>query len=642
MPSFPTSRRSTARRTAAAAVLACGGLAAALLAPGTASASGSAPAAAGASARASGGTQAAYAAAAARHHVPESVLLAVGYLESRWVDHGGKPSTSGAYGPLGLTQVPGAKADAPGTHTLAAAARLTGASATRLRTDPDSNIDGGAALLASYARALGHGSLPTTLAAWYPAVAKYSGSATTAGAKAFADDAWNVLRSGAANTLPNGGSVALGAQPAAKADTAGLSALGLAGPATSTLKPECPANLDCNYVPAAYALNDPTDPTSYGDYDIADRPHGMKVTQIVLHDTEESYDNTLGTFTNPASYVSAHYVVRSGDGLVTQMVPTKDVAWQAGNWYTNMHSVGIEQEGYAVQGASWFTEEMYRSTSRLVHYLAAKYRVPLDRQHIIGHDNVPGPTSSSVAGMHWDPGPYWDWAHFMKLAGAPLPSHGPANGPLVTINPDFARNLQVTLDCENGNAPQPAQASSFVPLYTAPSDTAPLFADPGLHSSGTGTQCANDWGDKASSGQVFAVAARQGDWTAIWWDGSEVWFKNPAGAPVIRPARGAYITPKAGLASIPVYGRAYPEASAYPSDIPVQAVSAYSQYTVKAGQRYALGGAVPTDYYRSVTIDGTAPGDRTDVVGTTKYLQIQLGHRVAYVLASDVDVRFAP
>src|SRR4029078_3378833 len=37
----------------------------------------------------------AYSAAAAKYGVPESVLLAVSYAESRWDDHAGAPSTSG-------------------------------------------------------------------------------------------------------------------------------------------------------------------------------------------------------------------------------------------------------------------------------------------------------------------------------------------------------------------------------------------------------------------------------------------------------------------------------------------------------------------------------------------------------------------
>src|SRR5215212_5257059 len=47
----------------------------------------------------------AFSAAAAKYGVPESVLLAVSYAETRWDDHQGAPSTSGGYGPMHLTAV---------------------------------------------------------------------------------------------------------------------------------------------------------------------------------------------------------------------------------------------------------------------------------------------------------------------------------------------------------------------------------------------------------------------------------------------------------------------------------------------------------------------------------------------------------
>ena len=71
------------------------------------------------------------------------------------------------------------------------------------------------------------------------------------------------------------------------------------------------------------------------------------------------------------------------------MVPTKDVAWHAGNWWVNTHSVGIENEGFALE-ASWFTGALYHSLARLTRYTADRYGIPLDREHIIGHDQVPG------------------------------------------------------------------------------------------------------------------------------------------------------------------------------------------------------------------------------------------------------------
>src|SRR5688572_7921333 len=49
--------------------------------------------------------QQAYRTAAGDFGVPESVLLAVSYLQSRWDTNAGTPSTVGGYGPMHLTDV---------------------------------------------------------------------------------------------------------------------------------------------------------------------------------------------------------------------------------------------------------------------------------------------------------------------------------------------------------------------------------------------------------------------------------------------------------------------------------------------------------------------------------------------------------
>ena len=108
----------------------------------------------------------------------------------------------------------------------------------------------------------------------------------------------------------------------------------------------------------------------------------------------------------------------------------------------------------------------------------------------------------------------------------------------------------------------------------------------------------------------------------------------------IRPGavRAITITPKAGATSIPVYGRAYPEESAYTgTGVPVQVVSPL-QYSIAAGQRYVAADLVGSDYYRSSTIDGSSPGDHTLVRGRDIYVLIHFGHRLAYVKTSDVTV----
>ncbi|MGW1230634.1 N-acetylmuramoyl-L-alanine amidase [Streptomyces sp. NPDC001478] len=424
---------------------------------------------------------------------------------------------------------------------------------------------------------------------------------------------------------------------------AGALSLALLAPAAhagaDAARPECPRGLSCDWVPAAYQqTGDPADKETYGNYDTADRPHTNKIRFIVLHDTEEDFDTTLKIFQNPLKQASAHYVVRSADGHVTQMVKNKDVAWQAGNWYVNSHSIGIEQEGVATEGATWYTPEMYRSTAALVRYLAATYDIPLDRQHIIGHDGVPPTSAAGTKGMHWDPGPYWDWNRFMTLLGKPPVPTAARSSALVTVSPRFAENRQAFRDCEKG-VDLPVQGSSAVPLHTAPSDDAPLFSDPGLHTDGSpGTTCAADWGSKISATQQAVVADRAPGWTAIWWYGEKAWFRTPAHTRTTLPTSGTIVRPKAGKTAVPVYGVAYPEKSEYPADFGDKRVGAVLPYTIKAGQSYPGGGEAPTGFFYAPTIDASYPLDHSYFPGKETYVTVQIGHRIAFVKASDVDI----
>src|SRR5207244_2654547 len=78
--------------------------------------------------------------------------------------------------------------------------------------------------------------------------------------------------------------------------------------------------------------------------------------------------------------------------------------------------------------------------------------------------------------------------------------------------------------------PLDRQHVHFVPLHVAPSDTAPLLSDPLAHpDGGPGSTDLADFGDKAVTGQVFAVAERRAGWTAIWYGGQRGWFRDAPG-----------------------------------------------------------------------------------------------------------------
>jgi hypothetical protein len=596
--------------------------------------------------------QAAYSAAAAEFGVPESVLLGVSYLESRWNVNAGTPSTSAGYGPMHLTDVEAANAggthhddgaedprgddarpallpdagendvSAPALHTLAVASSLIDVDAATLRTDPAQNIRGGAALLASYQRDLGVSS--DKPGDWYGAVARYSGATDTGAARTFAAEVYKTITTGAARVTDDGQRVSLPAT-VTDANTAQLGDLGLR--VTDTGEAECPSDLGCEWIPAPYAEFGAGD---YGNHDKANRPESQKIDYIVIHDTEGSYNTTLRLVQDP-TYVSWQYTLRSADGHVAQHVKAKDVAWQAGNWYINSKSIGLEHEGFAAQ-STWYTEAMYRSSAKLVRYLAGKYGIPLDRQHILGHDNVPGTIPSTVRGMHWDPGPYWDWAHYFELLHAPFRSTGTPLTGLVTVRPNYETNTLPFTGCVTAGVPCAVRGSTSVVLRTAPADDAPLLTDIALHPDGSpGTMHISDHSARAETGQTFAIAERRGGWVAVWYLGQKGWFHASDAA----WSFGFVVTPKKGLASVPVYGRAYPEASAYPAGVPAQAVTPL-QYTLPAGQKYAIGLVTPSEYYWAVTYDST---NHTVVRGQTKYLQIQFGHRVAFVNVDDVEVR---
>jgi N-acetyl-anhydromuramyl-L-alanine amidase AmpD len=140
------------------------------------------------------------------------------------------------------------------------------------------------------------------------------------------------------------------------------------------------------------------------------------IDAIVIHDTEGRFVGSVRALQNASREASAHFVV-SRRGQVVQLVPVADVAWHSGNSRWNLHAIGIEHEGWADRPRS-YTEAEYRASAKLVAYLAHRWGIPLDRRHVIGHAEVPDPHHRGRFGgvsHHTDPGPYWNWRHYMTL-----------------------------------------------------------------------------------------------------------------------------------------------------------------------------------------------------------------------------------
>lgn len=320
----------------------------------------------------------AFAEAAQEYDVPRDLLVAVGYGESRLTDHDGKPSQANGYGVMHLVSNP--------SHTtLKEAAELTGESSAELKKDVDANIHGAAAVLRDYADAAGlKAGQRQDLGAWFEPVARYSG-ADSSTARLYADTVYELLAEGVKTSGEDGESITVGPRDVEpdRGDYAKVAPYG------SDAKSD-------DYPPAAWV---PADSSNYTG------GRSGSISTIVVHVTQGAYAGAISWFQNPEANVSAHYVIRSSDGEVTQMVRDADTAWHARD--ANGTSIGLEHEGF-VDDPAWFTDAMYRSSAELTKHLAETHGIPKNRDSIVGHNEVPG-------NDHGDPGPNWDWGFYMSL-----------------------------------------------------------------------------------------------------------------------------------------------------------------------------------------------------------------------------------
>ena len=317
--------------------------------------------------------------AATEYGVPQDLLLAMGYVNTMWEMPPPRMTAyreddihgRGAYGIMQLVRN-------PWEDTLGEASRLTGLSEEQLKNDRAANIHGGAAILAG----IQGQDRPADLNGWQEAVAEYGGI------DLYATEVYETLRSGASATISTGESLELPPQEVEVPQA--LTALS-----------------SSDYRGAGWR------PAHPGNYTNANRGKS-NIDKIVVHVAQGSYSSTIGWFQSRRANASAHYVV-GPKGQVAQCVHNEDIAWHAGWWKTNKRSIGIEHAGFIGNPRS-FTRRMYRSSARLSAYLSRRFNIPVDRRHIIGHNQVPGCRGPGGGiDCHRDPGRYWNWERYLRL-----------------------------------------------------------------------------------------------------------------------------------------------------------------------------------------------------------------------------------
>jgi hypothetical protein len=148
-------------------------------------------------------------------------------------------------------------------------------------------------------------------------------------------------------------------------------------------------------------------------------------THIAIHTMQGYYASTISWFKNCRNLVSAHYLVRSSDGQITQMVREADMAWHV-RPTANPYTVGIEHEGF-ITDPVWYTKEMYEASAALVRDICVRRGIDCTKTYG-GSSQVPlSDVEFKVKGhvhfasqTHTDPGTNWDWPRYRALVlGAP-------------------------------------------------------------------------------------------------------------------------------------------------------------------------------------------------------------------------------
>lgn len=328
--------------------------------------------------------------AAVDFDVPRALLEAIAWIETRWqpqpgAHHGMPPS----HGIMGLRD------DPHFGRSLRLAAALSSQPSIRLALDTRSCIRGAAALLSRYG---GGRTRAHPLEEWEDALARYSGIRQREIAQIHTYDLYMAIREGRQDS-----GYRVTRREVDLERIYGATRLAQLSARVMTLNADYP---DALWLPAASC--------NYSRRTLA-------VSHVTVHTTQGSYAGAISWFRNCSAASSAHYLVRSSDGQITQMVRERDKAWHAGS--ANGYTTGIEHEGYVEHPEAWYSQPMLAASARLARTILAARGIPPrvydgsrgwnavlpDADYNVkGHVNHAGQT-------HTDPGAGWDWRRYKEL-----------------------------------------------------------------------------------------------------------------------------------------------------------------------------------------------------------------------------------
>jgi len=186
---------------------------------------------------------------------------------------------------------------------------------------------------------------------------------------------------------------------------------------------------------------------------------------IVCHITEGNFAGAVNWLANPASGVSAHFVV-ARDGRITQMVEIADMAWANGtasatssnlwnghatipavrtrNVNANLYTISIEHEGRFAETKGALSPQQLDATVWLIGHIRQEVKrlfgaeLPITRHNIVGHHEITPRTRPNCPGAQFP----FDEIITRLIAPAPNPAPQPttaiASEPAQAVS-NFAR-----------------------------------------------------------------------------------------------------------------------------------------------------------------------------------------------------------
>ncbi|MEO7310536.1 MAG: family 10 glycosylhydrolase [Chitinophagaceae bacterium] len=318
-------------------------------------------------------------AAAGEFKVPAEILMAAGQVQSNWAQV--SASMYGSWGVMGIIEN-------PYIQQISLAADLLKTTTDEIKNNAQTNIRAAAALVAYYQK----NKEPQGLDDWFEAVRDLTGLTNEAMKTELAVRIYELIKTGSKTVTLWGEIIYLPAVTGKKI----LEDVTI--PPVS--KPDGTTAVDYPGAVAGYS----TCPTNYGT-----RTAGSVINFYFIHYIAlGTYQGTLSWFSNCASGVSAHYVVRNSDGYITQVVAEANRAYSQGVNQYNQEGIGTEHEVLVANLTMWDSKPMLAAAASLAADVCNRNSIPKVRRAvngdrgIYGHSDVRSTDCPNLTPERWD------------------------------------------------------------------------------------------------------------------------------------------------------------------------------------------------------------------------------------------------